>query len=96
MSSKGVCFRSECVLELCANSSIGRFSDQEDGFPVQYMDRYVEISWLKRSVVPSDWGWYADEKDCVTPRRFMSAWMEFARKRGSRSEMILSGSPNRV
>ena len=39
ISSNGDFCLEACILELCANSAIGRVSDQSRGFLVQYMAR---------------------------------------------------------
>ena len=43
----------ECGWMLWTNSAIGMLSTHEDGFSLQYIQRYISISWLTRSVSPS-------------------------------------------
>ena len=56
------------------------------------MERYTSISWLKHSVVLSDYRWHAMDKDDLISRSSRSFLKTLDVNWGPQSEMILSGS----
>src|SRR5260370_38201224 len=57
--------------------------------------RNCSISWLMHSVSPSVCGWYAVDIAEVIPKAFQTSCETLEANWGPRSDMILSGSPNR-
>jgi hypothetical protein len=78
---------------LCTAVAIGSQRAQSSWL-VQISRRYCSIHWFFRSDRPSVWGWNAVDKFCVIPSVRVMAFPKWEVKRGSRSLMILRGSPN--
>ena len=96
INSNGVCILSACLWLLCVNSSVCRAWGHSSGCEAQYIDRYTSISWLTCSVVLSVCGWYAVDNADLMASSFRSSVNTFDANCGPQSEIILSGSPNRL
>jgi hypothetical protein len=78
---------------LCTAVAIG--SQRAQSFWLaQISRRYCSIHRFFRSDRLSVWGWNAVDRFCVIPSAWMMAFPKWEVKRGSRSLMILRGSPN--
>src|ERR1700681_1277458 len=78
---------------LCANSAIGRYSAQLSCRSLTQNRRYCSTHWLDLSDCPSVLGWYAVDMFWSICKILHSSLVNFDANRGSRSLMILVGSP---
>jgi len=83
-----------CFQELWANSATSSNWLQAEGFPDVQGHKYCSIQAFMCSVCPSVQGWKAVERFCWIPSALHISFANAEVNRGSRSKIILLGSPN--